>query len=395
MLNLPLFNSVVDKMATNNMSVEERLALITRNTMEIVTEDELRQILEAKDEPLAYIGFEPSGIVHMGWALVTSKIKDLCDAGFKVIILWADWHAAINDKVGGDLDNIRAVAKYMEDCFIALGVPREKVEFRYAQDVVNDLTYWGDILKVGKVTSLSRIKRTMTIMGRKEDEADLDSSKIIYPLMQCVDMFHLGVDLAYAGIDQRRVHMLAREVADRFGWKKPVAIHTPLLPGLKGGSRMNGDGAKDVSVKDVAKSMDDQSAAMIDMKMSKSDPTSSINIHDAPDSVKQKIKKAYCPPEKENESTNPILMMAKYILFPRLCRIDIERPEKYGGNVSYESYEALTEAYFSGDLSPVDLKAGVVDGINKVLAPVGEYFSAHPENYEKVQNILASLGKLR
>jgi tyrosyl-tRNA synthetase len=225
--------------------------------MEVVSEEELRTVLETKEQPLAYIGFEPSGIVHMGWALVTAKIKDLCDAGFKVIILWADWHASINDKVGGNLDNIRAVARYMEDCFVALGVPADKVEFRYAQDVVNDLSYWENIIKVGKITSLSRIKRTMTIMGRKEDEAELDSSKIIYPLMQCVDMFQLGVDVAYAGIDQRRVNMLAREVAEKFGWKKTIAIHTPLLPGLKGGARMNGDGAKDKTVREEAKSMDE------------------------------------------------------------------------------------------------------------------------------------------
>lgn len=382
-------------MASNSMTVEERLALIKRNTMEVVSEEELRTVLETKEQPLAYIGFEPSGIVHMGWALVTAKIKDLCDAGFKVIILWADWHASINDKVGGNLDNIRAVARYMEDCFVALGVPADKVEFRYAQDVVNDLSYWENIIKVGKITSLSRIKRTMTIMGRKEDEAELDSSKIIYPLMQCVDMFQLGVDVAYAGIDQRRVNMLAREVAEKFGWKKPIAIHTPLLPGLKGGARMNGDGAKDKTVREEAKSMDEQSAAMIDMKMSKSDPTSSINIHDTPDSVRQKIKKAYCPPEKENEGTNPMLMIAKYIIFPRFGRMDIERPEKYGGNVSYDSYEALTEAYFSGALGPVDLKAGVADGINRVLAPVNEFFAAHPENYDRVVEILKGLGKLR
>ncbi len=189
--------------------------------------------------------------------------------------------------------------------------------------------------------------------------------------------------------------MLAREVADKFGWRKPIAIHTPLLPGLKGGARMNGDGAKDKTVKEEAQTMEAQSAAMIDMKMSKSDPTSSINIHDTPDSVKQKIKKAYCPPEKENESTNPMLMMAKYVIFPRFNRIDVERPEKYGGNVSYDSYEALTDAYFSGQLSPVDLKAGIADGINKTLAPVAEFFAEHPENYDKVVEILKGLGKLR
>lgn len=233
------------------MDVEERMALVTRNAMELVNEDELRELLKTKEQPLAYIGFEPSGLVHMGWALVTAKIRDLCDAGFKVIILWADWHAYINDKLGGNLENIQACARYMEDCFVALGVPKDKVEFRFASEVLDDIDYWEKLIKVGKVTSLSRVKRAMTIMGRKEDEAELDSSKVVYPLMQATDMFHMGIDLAYAGIDQRRAHMLARDAADKLGWKKPLALHTPLLPGLKGGSRMNPEGVKELQTKKV------------------------------------------------------------------------------------------------------------------------------------------------
>lgn len=361
--------------------------------MEIVNENELRELIETKENPVAYIGFEPSGLVHMGWALVTSKIKDLCDAGFTVKILWADWHASINDKLGGKLENIQACAHYMEDCFIALGVPRDKVEFVYANEVLQDLDYWAKVIQVGKVSSLSRIKRTMTIMGRKEDEAELDSSKILYPIMQVTDIFHLGVDVAYAGIDQRRVHMLAREVAEKFGWKKPIAIHTPLIPGLKGNSRMNVDGVKAVE-KVAGDTIESASANMIEMKMSKSDPNNSINIHDTPESIKKKIKKAYCPPEKELEGENPMLVISKYILFPRLGKLDIARPEKYGGDVSYATYEALTEDYFSGKLSPPDLKTGVADGMNTVLAPVAEYFAAHPERYEKIKEILVSLGKL-
>ena len=381
------------------MDVEQRIALVERNTMEVVNEDELRELLRTKETPLAYIGFEPSGLVHMGWALVTAKIKDLCDAGFKVIIFWADWHAYINDKLGGNLDNIRDCARYMEDCFVALGVPRDKVEFRFASEILDDIDYWEKLIKIGKITSLSRVKRAMTIMGRKEDEAELDSSKVIYPLMQATDIFHMGIDLSYAGIDQRRANMLARDAADRLGWKKPIALHTPLLPGLKGGSRMNPEGVKALETKTVCTSegegIETKTVCMIEMKMSKSDPTSSINIHDDPDSVSKKIKKAYCPPEKESESMNPILMIAKYVLFPRYDSVDIVRPEKYGGNVSFGSYEALTDAYFGGELSPVDLKSGVADGINKVLAPVSEFFSAHPENYDRMKQIMQSVGKLR
>ena len=355
------------------MNVDERLALVKRNTEEVVTDDELRALLTEKEEPTAYIGFEPSGLVHLGWVLVAQKIKDLTDAGFKVTIFWADWHAYINDKLGGDLANIQVCARYMEDCFLALGVPADKVQFRYASQMVSEVQYWETVIKVAKVTSLSRVKRAMTIMGRSEDEAEVDSSKMFYPILQATDIFCMGMDVAYAGLDQRRAHMLARDAADKLGWKKPIALHTPLLPGLKGGNRMD----------------------PVESKMSKSDPNGSVRIHDTRDEIAAKMKKAYCPPEKEAEAENPVLMLCKYILFPRNGSMHIERPEKYGGPVDYATYEDLCEAYFSGSLSPMDLKSGVTDGLAETLRPVREYFDAKPENYQALLKVLEGIKKLR
>ncbi len=355
------------------MDLDQRISLVTRNSEELVNEEELRSLLATKECPSAYIGFEPSGLVHLGWVMVTQKIKDLCDAGFKVIIFWADWHAYINDKLGGDLERIRKCAKYMEDCFIALGVQRDKVEFRYASDMICDPKYWEYVIKIGKINSMARIKRAMTIMGRSEDEAEVDSSKVLYPLMQTADIFYMGVDMAYAGMDQRRIHMLARDVAEKLDRAKPLALHTPLLPGLDGGNRMDPASAK----------------------MSKSKPNSNITIHDDDASIKSKMKKAFCPPEKEKEDENPVLLLCKYILFPRLGRLDITRPEKFGGNISFACYDDLSDAYYSGVLFPLDLKNGVTENLIKVLTPVREYFTVHPENYDTMKEIFESIGKLR
>lgn len=366
------FNQVGDGQAIQ-MDVDERLALVTRNAVEVVTEDEIKALLTEKEHPTAYIGFEPSGLVHLGWVLVAQKIRDLADAGFQVTVFWADWHAYINDKLGGDLENIRACARYMEDCFIALGVPKDRVQFRYASEVLSDISYWEKVIKVAKVTSLSRVKRAMTIMGRSEDEAEVDASKLFYPILQATDIFCMDVDLAYAGLDQRRAHMLARDAADRLGWRKPIALHTPLLPGLKGGNRMD----------------------PVESKMSKSDPTGNIRIHDTREDIVAKMKKAYCPPEAENEDVNPVMMLARYIIFPREGSMHIDRPEKYGGPIDFSSYEELSEAYYGGGLSPVDLKSGVSDGLDKTLQPVRDYFAQHPENFEKLETIVANLKKLR
>lgn len=374
-----------DSNPSDIMDVEERYALITRNVQELTTGEELKALLAKEDyQPTAYIGFEPSGLVHLGWALVAAKIKDLCDAGIKVIIFWADWHAYINDKLGGDIENIRICAKYFEDCFIALGVPREKVEFRYAYELLDGIDYWEKVIKIAKVTSLSRVKRAMTIMGRSENDADLDTSKIFYPILQAADIFYLDVDISYAGLDQRRANMLARDAADKLGWKKPIALHTPLLPGLKGGQRM-----------DPAMLKKEDADIDTSFKMSKSDPNASLRIHDTPEDIRRKMKKAFCPQEREDESINPVLMVCKSIIFPKLGKIEITFPEKFGGGSAvYNSYEELSEAYFSGKLFPSDLKSGAAEGLIKVLEPVKEYFDEHPENYEAMQKVLKKLGKL-
>jgi tyrosyl-tRNA synthetase len=352
------------------MDLEERYALIARNTEEIITSEDLREVLRSKSSPTGYIGFEPSGLVHIGWMVTAQKVRDFIDAGFSFIIFLADWHAYINDKLGGDIGNIRTCAEYMKDCFEALGLPRDKVEYRLASEIMDDIKYWEMVMKVGKASSLQRVKRAMTIMGRSEDEAEVDASKTLYPLMQAADLIFMDVDVAYAGLDQRRAHMLAREAAEKMGVKKAVAVHTPLLPGLKGGNRMD----------------------PVSAKMSKSDPDGSVLIHDAPEDIRRKLSKAYCPPEAEG---NPVLAICRYIIFQRQDVMRIERPERFGGNLEVKGYDELERTYLAGKLHPMDLKNGTATALAEALAPAREYFQRKPENLERMRGVLAEVKKLR
>jgi tyrosyl-tRNA synthetase len=336
---------------------------LTSNTEEIVTPEELKKAI-GKEKPKGYIGFEPSGSVHLGWKICTNKIKDFIDCGFDFTVLLADWHAYINDKLGGDIEKIKLCGKYMEDCFAAMGIDKTKIKFVYASDYVSDPNYWEIVLRTSKATSVARVKRAMDIMGRDEDEAEKDLSKLFYPAMQVSDIFYLDVDVAYGGMDQRHAHMLARDVSKKIGKKSPVAIHTPLLTGLQAGGRMNA----------------------IEMKMSKSKPDSMISIHDGPEEVKKKINKAFCP-EKQVEG-NPILEICKFVIFPDLNGDSflIERPEKFGGNLEFDTYKDLEEAFMK-DLHPLDLKNATTSYINKILTPVHKYFEAHSNNISKMKKI--------
>jgi tyrosyl-tRNA synthetase len=341
----------------------EKLEQLTANTQEIVTIEELKSVLN-KEKPKGYIGFEPSGTVHLGWKICTNKIKDFLDSGFEFTVLLADWHAYINDKLGGDIENIKLCGKYLEDCFAALGVDKDMVKFIYASDYVNDPDYWELVLRTSKATSIARIKRAMDIMGREEKEADKDLSKLFYPAMQVSDIFYLTVDVAYGGMDQRHAHMLARDVSKKLGRKPPVAIHTPLLTGLQSGGRMN----------------------PVEVKMSKSKPESMISIHDEPEIVKKKISKAFCP-EKQVEN-NPILEICKFVIFPDLKgeTFLIKRPDKFGGNLELNSYYELEKSYES-DLHPQDLKNATSNYINKILEPVNNFFKRNSGNLNKMREL--------
>ena len=333
----------------------DKLERLLKNTVEVVTVDDLKNVLEKK-KPKAYIGFEPSGLVHLGWKICANKIRDFIDCGFEFYILLADWHAYINDKLGGDIEKIRLCGRYMEDCFEAMGIRRSEVRFVYASDYVSDPNYWKLVLKIAKANSIARVKRAMDIMGRKEEEAERDLSKLFYPVMQVADIFYLDLDVAYGGMDQRHAHMLTRDTAKKLNLKKPVALHTPLLSSLQAGGRMN----------------------PLEAKMSKSKPESMISIHDDEESVKKKIMKAYCP-EKVVEG-NPIMEMWKFIIFQEFDRVKIERAEKFGGDIEIKSNSELEKMFSGGEIHPLDLKNATAKYINEILKPVREYFDRHPDS---------------
>ena len=340
------------------MDATRKLELITRNSLEVVTPDELARLIEKNPKPTAYIGYEPSGFVHAGQLITAAKIIDLQDAGVEVTIFLADWHALINDKLGGKIENIRACGEYLKECFLAAGV-KDSAKFVWASDLISRADYWEKFIRIAKASSLQRIKRAMTIMGRTEDEAEIDASKVMYPPMQAADIFELGVDIAVAGMDQRRAHMLARDAAEKLGWKKPIALHTPLLMSLKGGARMD----------------------PVDAKMSKSSPGSAVFMHDTPEEITKKIKNAFCPAEVEG---NPVIDIMRLIVFPRLGSLHIERPEKYGGPIDFHSFDELQKAYAGGKLHAQDLKKGASESLAEVLKPVREHFKKNPKNLEKI-----------
>jgi len=356
------------------LDTETRYELVVRNLQEVITDNELRNLLDTNEHPRGYVGFEPSGIMHAGTGLVVGKkMQDFADAGFHFIIYLAEWHGWINNKMGGIAENLAIAAEYFKDCFTALGLPEGKVEYLWASDIVNTKDYWEKVVRVMKATSLRRTLRAMPIMGRSVDTVDVESAWALYPAMQTSDIFQMELDCACAGMDQRKVHMLAREVAPKLGFKPPICLHNPLLPGLQL-TAAEGSFDDDADI--------DQS---IKHKMSKSVGKGALWINDSPAEIKDKYREAFCP--EKVVMGNPVLDHARMLVFPRLGELEVERPSKYGGDVTFHSFEELAGAFEKGDLHPLDLKNGVASSVTKLLEPVREYFEKKPENLEKMRKL--------
>ncbi|MFQ6124509.1 MAG: tyrosine--tRNA ligase [Candidatus Heimdallarchaeota archaeon] len=357
------------------MTFEKEIQILDKlekRTSEIITREELLTLLNqirSGRKVKGYIGVEPSGLFHVGWIIWARVLQLLSEAGIKMHFLEATWHAKINDKLGGDMDNIHVCAKYLEHCLVSLGVDTKRLVFEKAEDLMDSLNYWETVMHVSKSMSLHRVRRALSIMGRKEDEVDLDFSKFLYPSLQVTDILSQQYEVCLGGMDQRRAHVLAREMVKKLDldWT-PVAIHTPLLPGLSGAGRM-----------DIQAITEEESYnLMIEGKMSKSRPGDAAFIHDPEDKIKTKIMHAFCPQKVIVD--NPIIAINQHILFAEEgFELLIPRPSKYGGDLVLASYEELISKFRSGELHPQDLKNATAEALITLLEPVRAYFAKNKE----------------
>ena len=305
---------------------------VCRNTVEVVTDEDLRALL-GQPSKRVYAGYEPSGEIHLGHLVTVNKLVDLQAAGFEVTVLLADLHAFLNRK--GSMEKIGELAEYNKRCFEGLGL--KNVTYVLGSDLQLNRDYELLVLQLSQQITLNRATRSMDEVGRQMDHPTV--SQMIYPIMQMADIAMLGADAAVGGIDQRKIHMLAREHLVNFGYKAPVCIHTPILNGLDG------------------------------KKMSSSQGNY-ISVADSEDEIRKKCQKAFCPPEI---AENPILQIFQHHIFPRLNDVTIHRPEKFGGDRVFSTYRELETAYAKGEVHPADLKKTCGESLVGIFAPVREY----------------------
>jgi len=141
-------------------------------------------------------------------------------------------------------------------------------------------------------------------------------------------------------------------------------MHSWLLPSLSGSGRM--DSAP--------------------KKMSKSDPKTNITVTDSPEAIKEKLSKAFCPAKEIQD--NPVLAISERIIFPMKGSFSLKRPEKYGGELQFKSFEELAEAYATGKIHPQDLKESTASELAEILSPVRKHFEKNPAPLQSMDKLM-------
>ncbi|ORX44149.1 tyrosyl-tRNA synthetase [Piromyces finnis] len=341
------------------MNPQEKFDLISRNLQEVLGGEEIKKILNERDLNL-YWGTAPTGRPHVGYLVPMSKIADFLAAGCNVTILFANLHAY--------LDNMKApweLLKYRTEYYQvvikatlkSIGVPIDKLKFVNGTDYQLSEKYTLDVYKLSAMVTAHDAKKAGAEVVKQSDTPPL--SGLLYPGLQALDEEYLNCDVQFGGVDQRKIFVFAEEYLPKLGYKKRAHLMNKMVGGLTGG------------------------------KMSASDPNSKIDLLDNAKQVEKKLKKAFC--EEGNIEENPILAFIKNVLIPINClstgkeSFEITRPEKFGGNTLYETYEDLEKAFVAKEIHPGDLKMSAANALNALLEPIRKEFE-DPEKLELLKN---------
>jgi len=336
------------------MDTNDRLRLIKRNTQEIITEEELVKLLDEKKHPSIYLGTSVTGRPHIGYFAWVQKLADMLKAGFKVKVLLADIHGALDNTPWDLLEKRYKYYEIVIPAMIeAMGGDLKHFELVKGSDFQLDKKYMMDVLKMSSLTSVRDTTRAASEVVKMGDNPKL--SGLIYPIMQALDEEYLDVDIQMGAIDQRKILVFAREFLPQIGYRSRVELMIPFIRGLTA-----------------------------EGKMSSSIVNSKIDLLDDEKTIKDKLKGAFC---EEGNPENGVLEFAETIIMTQKEdkgeEFVIDRSEKWGGPLRFKNKQELHDAFVSKQLHPMDLKAGAAIEINKLLEPIRSKFE-----HERNKNIL-------
>ncbi len=230
-------------------TVKEQLALIKKNTVEIIPEDELIKKLEKslnENKPLTVkLGCDPSRPdLHIGHAVVLQKLRDFQDLGHKVILIIGDFTGMIGDPSGKNktrpqltFEEARINGKtYYEQASKILS--DKNIEIRYNSEWLDKMSF-RDVIKLASNYTVARMLERDDFEKRYKNDEPISLHEILYPLSQAMDSVAVHSDVELGGTDQKFNLLVGRDIQQAYGQEPQCIITTELLEGTDGVEKMS------------------------------------------------------------------------------------------------------------------------------------------------------------
>src|SRR5262249_32326424 len=226
-------------------SVDEQLAIIRRGAVDVLPEEELLGKLREARPLRVKLGADPSAPdLHLGHAVVLTKLREFQDLGQTVICLVGDFTGMIGDPTGKSetrkpltREAVSANAQtYQQQVFKILDPARTEVRFNSEW---MDQMAAADMVRLCAQYTVARMLERDDFAKRYGEQRPIGVHEFLYPLVQGYDSVALRADIEVGGTDQRFNLLVGRELQKAYGQAPQVVLTLPLLEGTDGDAKMS------------------------------------------------------------------------------------------------------------------------------------------------------------
>ena len=231
------------------MTIDEQLSYLSKGTVEIIREEDLRAKLEKSGRtgvPLRVkLGADPTAPdIHLGHTVVIRKLRAFQELGHTVIFLIGDFTGMIGDPSGKNTtrpqltrQEIEANAETYKAQIFKILDP-DKTEIRFNSEWMDKLGSHGFIRLASHVTVKQILERD-DFSKRLADERPIALHELLYPLTQAYDSVALEADIELGGTDQKFNLLMGRNLQREYQQDPQVCVIMPLLEGTDGIQKMS------------------------------------------------------------------------------------------------------------------------------------------------------------
>lgn len=227
------------------MTKKELIEQIKQNTVQIIPVEDLEKKLDSGKKLKVKFGVDPTAPdLHLGHAVVLSKLKQLQELGFETIFLIGDFTTRIGDPTGKSKtrpplteEQIAFNMKtYLEQ--VGLILDTNKITIAYNSHWLDPIPL-KEFVKICAKVTVARLIEREDFAQRINNKQPISFHELLYPIFQAYDSVALKADIELGGTDQTFNLLMGRYLQEQMGQEPQVVITMPLLEGLDGSHKMS------------------------------------------------------------------------------------------------------------------------------------------------------------